>query len=112
MILDSSAGQGDQLVYDENVRLAREIPAACLYLSNAISDHIATLTDIIGRKIGLINIAVKLDKLSLYGPGGHFATHKDTARVSSSSDTLGKACTCPHLGIYMPTGLVPNLASS
>lgn len=81
-----SSGQGGNTVYDETVRLAREIPATDIYLSTIVSDAIVRITDIVTRTLGLTSISVKMDKLSLYGPGGFFSTHKDTPKVNKKPE--------------------------
>lgn len=75
-------------MYDENVRLAREIPGSAIYLAKTLSDRLGDVTDIVTRTLGLARISVTLDKLSIYASGGFFTTHKDTPRVRSMASYI------------------------
>lgn len=77
----SSFGRGEETVYDEKVRLGREILAKDLAFTNE-SDFKADLQNLLGklRKDFLPNevLMLVLYKMAIYEKGGHFKTHKDT----------------------------------
>ncbi len=64
-----------QTVYDEKVRVAREIPATHFTVSSSLCRKIETLW---GAYFFPHQVVAVPHKINVYGAGGHFAPHRDT----------------------------------
>jgi hypothetical protein len=100
VILDNSSfssfGKGDKTVVDPAYRTGREIPAANIRFSSGRDDY----HDEYGYKIKTVehevgdimfigrNVSLKLHKLAIYEPGGHFDWHMDSTHNDAHHGTV------------------------
>lgn len=80
----SHFGKGNQTVFDENVRKAREIEGSRIRIKNF---DIQKNLDNLSAKFG-VKLSAKLYKLVLYQKGGHFGYHLDSVHKNSHIATL------------------------
>ena len=85
--LPAHYGQGKELVYDEEYRLAREIRPEAFGLN---FDPIKSSNEVLASISRLIDIPItaELYKINSYGPGGMFKAHQDTPRGENHLGTL------------------------
>ncbi|KAI0764353.1 hypothetical protein BD413DRAFT_192656 [Trametes elegans] len=78
---DSGFGDAREQVtrYDEKIRNAREIPASQFSVPPALIQQIRKCWD--SRFPANAGVRVEPYKIHLYGPGGHFKTHRDTPQT-------------------------------
>jgi hypothetical protein len=86
-------GRGMETVVDEGVRRARQVPAARVRVGAAWEPVLARLTAEVLAALGVApsaraGVVARLDKLVVYGEGGHFRPHCDTEKEPGMFATL------------------------
>jgi hypothetical protein len=111
----SSFGKGPETVYDESVRKGNEITADQLVIISNRRDYFREIyydfeNDLMNciceemktnpRLETVLNndFEIKLYKLAIYQPGGHFQTHRDTVHTANHKMTLLVEVNSKHLG--------------
>ncbi|KAK6903904.1 hypothetical protein I203_107415 [Kwoniella mangroviensis CBS 8507] len=87
----SPFGRGNELVYDQTYRQARELKPPHFALTNDLLSVCGLLT-LLARKLDYeIPLEAKINKLNAYCEGGFFKAHKDTPQ---SQDYIGTLMIC------------------
>ncbi|KAF8578576.1 hypothetical protein K439DRAFT_460761 [Ramaria rubella] len=97
----SSHGRGEETVYDESYRLARELPQGRFALTTEIlgeSDVLASISPLTSSRAPNEGLVARLYKLNAYATGGFFKPHRDTPKSDRHIGTLVIALPIPFEG--------------
>ena len=100
----SAHGRGNETVYDESYRLARELPRSRVALTEDIltenDDVLATISALVAprNKEDGIGIVARMYKLNAYTVGSFFKAHRDTPKSDRHIGTLVVALPVPFEG--------------